>query len=72
MAQAQDGRDDERIDVNEERAVRDWAKKFDASPQQIKEAVQAVGDRADKVEMYLKGSRATVNSDRVSREGRER
>ena len=26
--------------------VRHWAKKFDASPRQIKEAVQAVGDRA--------------------------
>jgi hypothetical protein len=70
MAQEPQGRQDgERIDVREERAVQDWAKKFDASPQQIRDAVQAVGDRADDVELYLKGSRATVSSDRVNREG---
>lgn len=45
--------------------VRAWAKKFDASPQQIKEAVQAVGERADDVEMHLKGTRSTETSDRV-------
>jgi hypothetical protein len=60
------GQDRERINVNQEHELRDWAKKFDASPQQIKEAVQAVGDRADKVEMYLKGSRSTMNSERVN------
>lgn len=60
------GQDRERINVNQEHELRDWAKKFDASPQQIKEAVQAVGDRADKVEMYLKGSRSTMNSERTT------
>lgn len=56
------GQDRERINVNQDYELRDWAKKFDATPQQIKEAVQAVGDRADKVEMHLKGSRSTTNA----------
>ena len=60
------GSRDHRIDVAREDEVREWARKFDASPQQIKEAVRAVGERADDVEMHLKGSRSTETSDRVS------
>jgi hypothetical protein len=60
------GQDRERINVNEDHELRDWARKFDATPQQIKEAVQAVGDRAEKVEMHLKGSHSTSNSERMS------
>ena len=56
----------DRIDINDEHDVRDWAKKFNASPQQIREAVGAVGDHADEVEMHLKGSRATSNADSES------
>jgi hypothetical protein len=54
-----------RIDPAQEAQLRDWAKKLDATPEQIKEAVQAVGDRADEVEAHLKGTRATSNSERV-------
>ena len=61
------GSDRERINVNQEHELRHWAKKFDTTPEQIKEAVQAVGDRVDKVEMHLKGSRSTSNSDREKR-----
>jgi len=56
------GPDRNRINVNEDYELRDWAKKFDASPEQIKDAVRAVGDRADQVEMHLKGSRASRNA----------
>jgi hypothetical protein len=59
------GSDRERINVNQDHELRSWAKKFDATPEQVKEAVQAVGDRADQVEMHLKGSRATTNSERT-------
>jgi hypothetical protein len=59
------GQDRDRIDVKQDADLRSWAKRFDATPEQIKEAVQAVGDRADKVELHLKGSRATQNADRV-------
>jgi hypothetical protein len=57
--------DDHRIDVAREDEVREWARKFDASPQQIREAVQAVGERADDVEMHLKGTRSTETADRI-------
>jgi hypothetical protein len=59
------GQDRKRINVNEDFELRDWAKKFDSTPQQIKEAVQAVGDEASNVEEHLKGSRATTNAERT-------
>jgi len=48
------GQDRTRINVNEEFELRDWAKKFGVLPEELKEAVQAAGDRADKVEQHLK------------------
>ena len=59
------GQDRHRINVSQAHELRDWAQKFDVSQQQIKEAVQAVGDRADDVELHLKGSRTTETSERV-------
>lgn len=59
------GQDRKLIDVNQDYELRDWSKKFDVSPQQIKEAVQAVGTRADDVEMHFKGTRSTTNSERA-------
>ena len=35
--------------------LRDWARKFGVTPEQIKEAVQAVGDQAEAVEVHLRG-----------------
>lgn len=55
----------ERIDVNEDAALHEWSKKLDATPDQLKEAVAAVGDLASDVEMHLKGSRSSSNSERV-------
>jgi uncharacterized protein DUF3606 len=49
------GSDRKRIDVNEDYELRDWSKKFGVTPDKLKEAVQAVGDQADRVEQYLKG-----------------
>jgi hypothetical protein len=54
-----------RIDVRDEAALREWSRKLDATPEQLREAVDAVGDHADDVEMHLKGSRSTTNSERV-------
>jgi methyl-accepting chemotaxis protein len=54
----------ERINVNEEYELRDWAKQFNVSPDQIREAVKTVGDRASDVEMHLKGSRSSSNASR--------
>ena len=46
--------DRERINVNQDYELRDWAKTLNTTPEKLKEAVQAVGDRADKVREYLK------------------
>ena len=48
------GSDRKRIDVNQDYELRDWADKFGVTKERLKEAVQAVGDNADKVEQHLK------------------
>ncbi len=56
----------ERIDVNNDQALESWAKKFNATAQQIRDAVAEVGDHPENVELHLKGSRASSNSERVA------
>lgn len=48
------GQDRERINVNQDYELRDWARTLNTTPERVKEAVQAVGDRADKVREYLR------------------
>lgn len=55
----------QRIDIDREQDLREWARKLDATEEQLKEAVQAVGPLASDVEDHLKGSRATTNSERT-------
>ena len=57
--------EDERIDIEDDASAAHWARKLDTTPEQLREAVEAVGDLAADVEMHLKGSRSTSNSDRV-------
>ena len=45
--------DSERIDVHHDDAMCAWARHFNTSEQQVKKAVQAVGDRADSVREQL-------------------
>jgi hypothetical protein len=66
---SQPGEQPDRIDLEDEQAVARWAKKLDATPEQLREAVRAVGPRAADVEMHLKGTRSTTNSDRVKELG---
>ena len=66
---ANEPQDVKRIDLADEAALREWARKFDATPEQLREAVEAVGDHPDDVEMHLKGSRSSSNSERVARQG---
>jgi hypothetical protein len=47
------GQDRERINVNEDYELRDWARSLNTTPERIKEAVAAVGDRAEKVREYV-------------------
>ena len=54
-----------RIDIKDAAALRHWAVKLDTTPEQLKDAVTAVGDLASDVELHLKGSRSSINSERV-------
>jgi hypothetical protein len=47
------GQDRQRINVHQDYELRDWAKSMNTTPERIKEAVQAVGDRAEKVREFL-------------------
>ena len=45
--------DGDRIDIQHDYAVCAWARHFNTSEQRVKEAVQAVGDRAGTVREHL-------------------
>jgi len=51
------GQDRKRISLSQEYEVRDWAKKFKVTPEQLEAAVRAVGNDAAAVEEHLKGIR---------------
>jgi ABC-type transporter Mla subunit MlaD len=53
----------------DDESLRRWAGKLDATEDQIRDAIRAVGSNAGEVEDYLKGSRATTNSERVRKAG---
>ena len=55
----------ERIDVSWDYEVCAWARHFNTSEKQVKEAVAAVGDRADNVREHL-ASRRQQASERPS------
>jgi len=59
--------DSTRIDVDQDDQLRSWSEKLDATPEQIRDAVKAVGDQAADVEMHLKGTRATTNAEQEAR-----
>jgi hypothetical protein len=54
------------IDTSSPDSLETWAQKLDATAAQIQEAVKAVGDHPEDVELHLKGSRSTTNSERVA------
>ena len=56
---------DDRIDPDDPASCRRWAKELDATEEQLREAVQAVGAKAADVEMHLKGARSSTNADRM-------
>lgn len=65
----QPGVQPDRIDVGDPAELARWAKKLDASENQLRDAVAAVGGVAADVEMYLKGSHSTSNADRMNELG---
>lgn len=55
----------ERINLNDKATTEAWTKKLNITREQLREAVAAVGDKAADVELHLKGSRSTTNSERM-------
>jgi hypothetical protein len=51
------GQDRARINLGEDYEVRDWSRKFGVSPEELKRAVEAVGNDAAAVEAHLKGGK---------------
>lgn len=47
------GNDRKLISLNEDYEVRDWTKSLGCTEQQLRDAVKAVGNSADKVKEYL-------------------
>ena len=46
--------DRDRISLSEEYEVQDWSKKYQVTPEQLREAVKKVGNNAADVEEYFK------------------
>lgn len=69
MNPSQPGVEPDRIEIDDPKACAEWARKLDATEDQLREAVRAVGPKAADVEMHLKGARSTTNSDRVKELG---
>ena len=57
----------DRINLNDKAACEQWARKLNVTHEQMREAVQAVGDNPSDVEMHLKGVRSTSNDERVEK-----
>lgn len=51
------------IDKDDAEQVARWTKEFAVTDEQLLEALAKVGDKAPDVELYLKGSRSSTNSD---------
>ena len=47
--------DRDRIDINDPDEVRNWTQSLGVSREELQKAVQAAGDRAEKVREYLHG-----------------
>jgi hypothetical protein len=56
----------ERINLNDKAACESWVKKLNITHEQMREAVEAVGDNASDVEMHLKGVRSTSNQEKAN------
>lgn len=50
------GQDRERINIHQDYELRDWSQSLGVSPEELKKAVAAVGDRAEKVREYLQSN----------------
>jgi len=54
------------VNADDTAAIEKLAQALDATPEQVQEAIGAVGTAASDIEMHLKGSRSTTNAARTS------
>ena len=59
----------ERIESASPGSLDMWARKLQVTPDQLREAIRAVGSLASDVELHLKCSRSTTNADQVAKRG---
>jgi hypothetical protein len=59
-------RDSDRIDLTHDYAMCAWARLFNVSEKQVREAVSQVGDRAMAVKAHLQRGRPMENAERPS------
>ncbi len=59
-------RESDRIDLSHDYAMCAWARHFNVSEQQVREAVSRVGDRAVAVKAHLQRGRTMENPERPS------
>lgn len=59
----------DRIDIQSDAALMEWARRFDVSPDQLKEAVASVGDAASDVGPHLEKVRNVQASAQSVRAG---
>ncbi|OUL98681.1 DUF3606 domain-containing protein [Variovorax sp. JS1663] len=65
MPESRDFSRPESIDLGSPGAVEELAKRFDGTPQQIRDAAKTVGSRIADIEMHLKGTRSASNEQRM-------
>ena len=56
----------ERINLNDKQTTEAWSKKLNATWEQLREAVAAVGDKVTNVERHLKGRNGPAPSSRFT------
>jgi len=56
------GQDRARINVNQDHELSDWSNSLNTTPDALKKAVAAVGDRAEDVREYLKARQSQTPS----------
>ena len=59
----------DRIDIDNTSSMDRWTRELNATEEQIRAAINEVGDKATDVEMHLKGARSSTNADRVKQAG---
>lgn len=59
--------DSNTIDPSDSAQMDRLSRKLNATSQQLREAIDSVGDKVSDIELHLKGTRSTTNAEEVQR-----